>query len=242
MKFIIQTKDGQIIHEFSFALLESIKYQKWLGNDTIEVLLSDSIWSYNGILYPGYIPIGSVDFVTEYLMRYYDKEPKPINIPKQLLDIKWTNRVVFNGTDKDIVGFKFVKSNDKIKSFAGICSESPMYIVRPDVAGNYQISDVMDINSEWRAFVYKNNLVGLQNYSGQFDLFPDVNKIREMIEVYTESPIAYTLDVAIHGDNYTTSIVEVHDFFSCGLYGFNDYRILPYMHERWFNEFITKRN
>lgn len=29
----------------------------------------------------------------------------------------------------------------------------------------------------------------------------------------------------------------VHDFFSCGLYGFADHNILPYMFKDWFKEF-----
>lgn len=48
----------------------------------------------------------------------------------------------------------------------------------------------------------------------------------------------YTLDVSVF--NNKTSIIEVHDFFSCGLYGFNDFRHLPFMFYRWFNEYINK--
>lgn len=235
MKFIIQTIEGQIVHDFSFELLKAIKYQDWLGNTDIQYVLSD-----NGILYSGYIPIGSNEFVIEYLKKYYGKEPKPINVPAQLLNSKYTNRVIFNGTANDILDdgkFKFIKSNDKLKSDIGIVR------CNPGLTGkSYQISEVIpDINSEWRAFVYKQKLVGLQNYSGEFDLFPDVNIIKEMIQVYTDSPVAYTLDVAIHHDNTLTSVIEVHDFFSCGLYGFNDYRILPFMYERWFNEFVNRK-
>lgn len=58
-----------------------------------------------------------------------------------------------------------------------------------------------------------------------------------MIEEYKEAPIAYTLDVAIT-DKGDTVVLEVHDFFSCGLYGFNDYRKLPYMLHRWYVNYI----
>lgn len=225
MKFLIQTMNGKVKHDFSFTLIESIEFQNWIRNDkSIKFKLTDEKTK------PGYIPIGSVEFVSKYIYDYYGLTPKPINIPIELIDENWTSRTVINGTEKDIKGEKFVKSNDKIKSFTEICKSAP--------EGNYQISDVINIQSEWRAFVYKKQLVGLQNYSGKFDIFPNVEKIEEMIFYYKSQPVAYTLDVGIsHGE---TVIIEVHDFFSCGLYGFSDHNILPFMFSNWFYSFIKK--
>lgn len=223
MKFLIQTIDGRVRHDFSFTLLESIEYQKWLNTDnSIEVYFTDEK------TISDCVPIGSVEFVSKYLYDYYELIPKPINIPFELMDNKWTGRNVINGIEKDIIGEKFVKSNDKIKSFTEICNSAPK--------GNYQISDVINIDSEWRAFVYNGKLVGIQNYSGEFDIFPDVNKIRKMINTYKNQPIAYTLDVAISKGN--TVIIEIHDFFSVGLYGFTNHKILPFMFSNWFYSFI----
>ena len=225
MKFLIQTVKGKVVHDFSFTLLESIKYQNWLrGNKSIKSRFTDEK------TFPGYIPIGSVEFVCKYLSDYFNLVPEPKNIPVELLNEKWTGRNVINGTEKDIIGENFVKSNDKIKSFTEICNSAP--------EGNYQISDIINIESEWRGFVYEGKLVGLQNYSGEFDVFPDVNKIRQMISAYTSQPIAYTIDVAVTGSD--TVIIEVHDFFSCGLYGFSNHRILPFMFSKWFNSYINK--
>lgn len=65
-----------------------------------------------------------------------------------------------------------------------------------------------------------------------------------MVEEYSKnnSPIAYTLDVGIHfvDNNLVTSLIEVHDFFSCGLYGFDDKDKLPFMFYRWFKEYTEK--
>lgn len=224
MKFLIQTFNGKVKHDFSFTLLESIEYQNWLRNDnSFEVCFTDKL------TIPNCIPIGSVEFVTDYIKEYYGLTPNPKNIPFELMDKKWTGRTVFNGTEKDIISAKFVKSNDKIKSFTEICNSAPM--------GNYQISDLIEIDSEWRAFVFEGKLVGLQNYSGEFDIFPDVNKIKAMIHTYKTQPIAFTLDVAI--SNNDTMVIEVHDFFSCGLYGFSEHRILPFMFSKWFYSFIN---
>ena len=225
MKFLIQKIDGKVKHDFSFTLIESCEYNNWLRNSNeMKCLFS------NKNLKPDCIPIGSVEFVTKYLKKYYKITPKPINIPTDLLGEKWTGRTVINGTEKDIIKNSFVKSNDKIKSFTEICKTAPK--------GNYQISDLIDIDSEWRAFVFKKELVGLQNYSGEFDIFPDVDKINKMVKAYITQPPAYTLDVGICDKQ--TIVIEVHDFFSCGLYGFAEHKILPFMFSSCFNNLIKK--
>jgi len=223
MKFLIQTINGKVKHDFSFTLLESIEFQNWLRNDkSFEIRFTDEPTM------PNYIPVGSVEFVSKYITDYYGITPKPKNIPLELIGKNWTGRNVINGTEKDIIGEKFVKSNDRIKSFTEICKTAP--------EGNYQISDLIDIESEWRAFVFEGELVGLQNYSGEFDVFPNVDKIKAMINTYKKQPVAFTLDVAI--SNNDTVIIEVHDFFSCGLYGFSDHKILPFMFSKWFYSFV----
>jgi len=230
MNFLIQTIEGKVKHDFSFTLVESCEYNNWYRKDNeMQCFFTDKPEKIdiNSI----YIPIGSVEFVTEYLKKYYNSEPKPINVPKELAGVEWSGRKIINGTEKDISGLKFVKSNDKIKSFTKLCDRAPK--------GNYQISDLIDIKSEWRAFVYEGRIVGLQNYSGEFDVFPDVNRIKRMINIYKSQPIVFTIDVAITEKNETV-VIEVHDFFSCGLYGFSDHRILPFMFSKWFYSFISQ--
>lgn len=60
-----------------------------------------------------------------------------------------------------------------------------------------------------------------------------------MIGNYTSQPPAFTLDVAITPNNETV-IIEIHDFFSCGLYSFAEHKILPFMFTRTFNNLIKK--
>jgi ATP-grasp domain, R2K clade family 2 len=134
----------------------------------------------------------------------------------------------------------FIKSNDRIKgysTFVGVANGLYFPFDIPD--GNYQISEKINIDSEWRAFVYDGKLVGLQNYSGDFTRFPDIRTIKGMIEMYKSSPIAYTLDIGINDDS-GTFVIECHDFFSVGLYGFADYKRLPHMFYQWFQEYIKK--
>jgi hypothetical protein len=229
LKFLIQSDDLSVpMHDFSYTLIESVNYHNWLlGNGTM------GYQTYYG----GFesiadvsknIPIGSVEFVSDFLYVFYQSRPRPINIPAELLKFKYTRRAVINGTEKDITEKFFVKSNDVIKGFTEITTVAPK--------GNYQISEIVDFKTEWRAFVYKQKLVGLQNYVGDFTCFPDVSMINEMIEQCVNLPIAYTLDVGVV-DGHTV-IIEAHDFFSVGLYGFADHRILPFMYANWFNQYL----
>jgi len=245
--FLIQTENGQIVHDFCFTLTEAIRYDKWYYGDknNYEYILSDLPIrpQMNNIQYyplNDVIPVGSIEFVLKFLNDYYNiQNVKPINIPEQLMKSEYLKRKVwnvmtklswFNMENKNI----FVKSNEKIKGYKDIIEPQGKC-----PSGDFIVSEEIEIESEWRAFVHKNKLVGLQNYLGDFTMFPDTNIISEMIKTYVDCPPAYTLDVGINKQN-GTFIIEVHAFFSCGLYGFNDYNILPKMLIQTFN-WITER-
>jgi hypothetical protein len=249
MKFLIQKINGEIRHDFSFTLLEAIRFKKWFGRDKITYRFldttEDTINFKFKLLHRHYVPVGSVEFVSAFLKEFYGLTYKPINVPNDLIDTRWTftHRYIFNGTDddlKDLLGKWFVKSNDKIKGLAAVIGDDSNPLADPVVIpkGNYQISKYMTIESEWRCFVYDGKLVGLQNYSGEFTLFPNVNAIKKMISAYKSAPVAYTLDVGVSG--VLTFVIEVHDFFSCGLYGFSNLAIYPNMLHRWFWQYIQK--
>lgn len=240
MKFLIQKIDKEIRHDFAFTLLESIRYHKWLEGDDADVQVkylnckaNDEVWFFKPF-HQHYIPIGSVEFVSSWFQRFHNHKPKPINVPEELFNPKFSQRPIINGNQEklnELEGEWFIKSNDQIKGTSGIFNHEE-YL--PE--GNYQFSKVINIESEWRAFVYQGKLVGLQNYSGVFSKFPDIESILWMILAYGSAPVAYTLDVGVN--EHHTFVIECHDFFSCGLYGFADHRILPFMHSRWHYEYL----
>ncbi len=247
MRFLIQKIDNKVVHEFSFTLLESIRYQKWLEGEDADVIVkyvnclsSNKVWFFSPF-HEHYVPVGSVEFVLSWMKRFDVPTPSPMNVPEELFEPFLAMRPIMNGTHKDIKslvkGKWFVKSNDKFKGFAEVLrikSNIDWNIPK----GNYQMSEYMRIDSEWRAFVYKGKMVGLQNYGGDFTVFPNKAKIQKLIHYYKSAPVAYTLDVGVNDHN--TFIIEVHDFFSCGLYGFADHKIYPYMLYRWFHEYLNK--
>lgn len=231
MKFAVQDLEEDL--DFIIALEQAVNFQRWANGSNHEIVRVRRANVAAQRLGADAIPVGSVEFVREYLKELTGIEPKPINIPEQLMDMKWTKRHVynFNSTNGDLLpGRRFVKSTDTIKGFTEITDEVP--------AGNYLISDLVNIESEYRAFVYKGKLVGLKNYVGDFTLFPHIGTIEAMIESFTNAPVAYTLDIGILEDK-GTAIIEVHDFFSCGLYGWNDVRIYPQMLRDWYVEYLT---
>ncbi len=259
MKFLIQKVNGKITHDFSFALLKAIEFQNWIHHDDryIRCKYLDTKWDGKVMadfefkpFHKNYIPIGSVEFVMKFLWDFHKKKPKPINIPDELLKIRYTQRKAFNGTAIDLEnceGKWFFKDMDVIKDVSGIIDmDKERDTYKLPKAGNYQFSEYVTIESEWRAFVFKNNLIALQHYCGDFTMFPNVDTIKNMITGYKSAPVAYTLDVGVKeiheyfSPDTITIIIEVHDFFSCGLYGFSDYATLPFMFARWFYNYVNE--
>jgi hypothetical protein len=77
----------------------------------------------------------------------------------------------------------------------------------------------------------------LQNYSGDFTMFPDVELVLSMIKDF-DYQHPYTLDVGINDKG--TFVVECHDMFSTGLYGFSGYKLLPIMFIQAWNKLIKR--
>jgi len=242
MKFLIQKIDREIRHDFSFTLMESIRYLNWSsGHDDVKVKYINYIdfdkenWNwYFKPFHQDYVPVGSVEFVLSWMKRFDVPTPKPLNVPEELF--KFTNRTIWNADENGFhkeYGKLFIKSNDKIKSTCGVINEGELSLPK----GNYQFSEEIEIDSEWRAFVYNGKLVGLQNYSGDFTMFPSVVEIENMIDSHKTAPVAYTLDVGIFDEQ--TFVIEVHPMVSVGLYGFSDHRILPFMFARCHYEYLN---
>ena len=233
MIFLIQTHKGRVVDDFAFALMASVDFYKWKDKNTsLKYILVDTIPKLDAAKISDIVPVGSIEFVDRYVNLYYGLSLSPINIPPELMIPRFSGRGIEICHTAHITSKNFVKSMTKLKGLTTICENSQ---IPKDV---YQVSDVVSFESEYRAFVYKTELQGLQWYSGDFTLFPDVGTIKEMIVCYTQAPIAYTLDVGIMSGK--TVIIECHDFYSCGLYGFSNYKILPYMFSQWFFEYLRK--
>lgn len=224
--FLIQIVDNEIIHDFSFHLKEAIKYNNWFFNEKkYDYILCEHFEEITLGDKEKYIPIGSINFVLNFYKIYFDINLQPINIPLDLYRDKYLKRNVITNSEIKIENpdkIVFAKSLDKFKDFTELIKIKNLPLNK-----KLLISDEIEILSEWRIFVFNKKMVDIKNYSGDFKCFPNINIIEQMINDYKDCPKSYTLDIAITPTD--TVLIEVHQFFSCGLYGFNDYSILPKM-------------
>lgn len=245
INFLIQAErvNGYLlpIHDFSYTLIEAIKYNNWFNNDKIyDYILHEEPFSYQLTL-DNYIPIGSVEYVSSFIKEWNKVNYiKPINIPKSLhqsytkgikdylkRDVYYNEYII--SPHRFPNENYFIKDNSKIKGVSEFRREND---IKNFILGNklseFIISENIEIESEWRAFIYNSQLLDIKNYSGEFDVFPDIELVRNAIKDYKDSPPAYTMDFGINKHD-GTFLIECHNFFSCGLYGFADYKNLPQM-------------
>jgi len=262
LKFLIQTIDGEVVHDFAFELLRSIEYHKWRGDEMeFEFLDLQELWMvkiHSKKNYSEFIPIGTIEYVKKFIDTFLiqtnkdyvdiDQYIRPINVPLEL-----RLPVVLEGTRGEILeGIK------RLEMFYGIGARKyyikSTEVLKDPINGDYdrdllgkiipeslvvQARPMTNIKSEWRVFVYQGNILACQNYSGDPLVFPNAMAIKDMVKGYTSSPEAYTLDVMV-SENDMTSCLEVHEFFSCGFYGFSDYQRIPFMFARAWRD-IKKR-
>lgn len=222
-EFLCQKIDGEIPFDFVFGIREAVKFVNWYNGEEVYHIRYIEDFSVLDKVPKTMIPVGSVEFVEEFYRKYHNVYLKPINLPPELR--KYALRDVWDGTHLDERKKElFCKSNDKTKGFTDV--------ITPDFSlkeGRYQFSELIDIKSEWRCFVHRGELLAIHNYHNSIEeeYFPSVRFIKRMIGDYDKLS-AYTLDIGVNDE--VTFPIEVHDFYSCGLYGFADYNNLIKMH------------
>lgn len=222
MPFVIQTINNQIAFDFGLNLKQYTErsfhsYSVYLSENPIK----------------NYIPIGSVNFVHDAIKLIDYKIPKPINIPESLMGRVFTNRNVFHTNNlNDIHIGDFVKSNTKIKDgFTGVIYDE--FTKDNLVQDEYLVSEFVDFSAEWRAFILNGKILDIRKYSGNYMNLPKFCDIENMVKSYTDAPVAYTIDVGVLGN--ITYLIEIHNFYSCGLYGLHMSHAIPMWIEWWSN-------
>lgn len=241
--FVVQSTEtnGYTIpaQSYGYTAIEAVQYNNWFqGEKVYDFVLNDDMTfksnTYN-YLSPNYIPIGSVDYVLSWLKLMGVNDVAPLNIPQELW--KYCHRDVTVDYCTNINGHWMLKDCNKIKAdyngevyFNGDGGKDKKYFLT---------RWVNDIVSEWRVFVFNGAVLGIQCYSGDVFLTPDNDYIEEIVQNYSKR--CYTLDVMVYNGGKTTDIVELHDFFACGLYGFEDYKFLPIMWSSTIKELLNRR-
>lgn len=225
MKAFLETLGEEYLDDFVYCSVLPLKdlgytIVKFDGADLENTLLNKRITSSDVI-------IGSVEATSAFFQELKIQEPKYLGYPKELE--QYLGRTISKITLEECKqwGYPFfIKPADKIKLFSGslIEKESTINFLKEycNVPGEtlVYLSDPIKIKSEYRVFVYKGEIKGIQYYLGDFKTFPSIDKIEEMVRTYTSSPVAYTLDVGVT-DKKETILVEVNDFWAIGSYGFD---------------------
>lgn len=249
--FLIQTNEhGQLLHDFSFRLMEAIGFAEWkygqkvyghsfsVSGETVDDLLQE------GIEWEDIIPVGSLEYVFERMGQLGYKGVSgitPLNVPNILQKPDFLNRQYqANLSKREVVSQVkefpvFIKSADRYKGFLEVV-ETPIHLDGLPLVGRYDVSELMDIQAEWRIFVQQDEIVGAKSY-GSDDLFPkppNERFLKRMVRTIEKErqngasfPLSYTLDVGVSLDG--SFLVEAHPFVSCGLYGFENLERLPSM-------------
>lgn len=177
------------------------------------------------------IPVGGIRFIESYL----GKPIKAINIPKELRGREFTGREVCEGNketlDKLTEKYKelFIKDAKHCKQFEPVIY-SKTYT--GDVPDDIFMSEILNIDAEYRAFVYRGVLLDARRYACSVlagsDGKLDTDLIRKAISTWKTQPTAFTLDFAVTSDGRTV-LIEAHNFLGCGLYGLDETSSLAYM-------------
>ncbi len=235
MRFLVQKIDRKLKFDFQRELVVAQDYAKWRGMPFSIKYCTDI----PELKHPEkYVPVGSVEFVLAFVEKYYpDKIAnfKPKNVPECLFEYAGRNiaNILPDTPRPDWLGDQhiYAKSNDVIKDPDNGMTDGQDL---SKLVGK-QVSSLVAVKSEWRVFVYHNLVQQVCYYDGDPLVFPDRRTIEDIVCEYSQfarTP-AYTFDVFVDGSG-DTHIMELHDFFSCGLYGFADYRYLPYMLSQTF--------
>lgn len=221
MKFLIEAHEvfGHLVpaHDFGYSYLEVADYHNWTTQSRCDdVLFLENTQFPQECLTKDCIPVGSLDFCLAWYRQMGVYSIPPLNIPEFLEPL--VKRWIFRGNFTATEGRCFGKSMITIKS-----DRNGWYTEYHDSEPMQFTNEVKNICSEWRLFVCNGKILGMKCYTGQAYSPPDIGYCNAVVDVvYKHGGLrAYTLDVMVLKDG-VTDILELHDFFACGLYGFSD--------------------
>ncbi len=248
IKFILQlNEDNEFLDTFVYDVYSAIKKHNWFfykeedQYDYIKVKKIDEI----DLEYKfKYIPVGSVEFVEDFLRSENIEVPKPLNIPKYLRRVRYARNIVEDITYLELMSnlakYKtyFIKSAEKYKHFDVTNGNMIKYsnLSLSDNTNLYISSPIIpSIENEFRSFVKNGNILSINNYistnySYKIDSY-HIELLNEIIKLVTENQPelkAYTIDYVICEDS-GFSLLEMHHGYSCGNYGFNDLNYLDFV-------------
>lgn len=186
-----------------------------------EMINLENLANYNAENVKDMIPMGTVEFVETYFKNFHEIEREnPIEIPVCLRTDEFLKRkysiVKYENLPKN--GEYFIKDVTQLKSFS-YCGKLECLNTDMDRSHLYQVSEFVNILSEYRIYILDGSIYAVVNYNGNPCIFPDMNLINKANLIYSvqkDYPKSYTMDIMITDKG--SSIIECHTLFSTGLY------------------------
>lgn len=180
----------------------------------------------NGVR-PGDVIVGSVEASSGFFKAMGVSVPSSISYHNDVFEFLFREPKVCKIGDLDGDYPYFIKPAEKIKLFTGTVIEKRSQI---DLLCKFYEgittetlvwkSQVINLVSEYRCFVNQGDLRGIQFYTGDFRIFPDVDLVKKVISSFKSAPISYTIDVGIDSTGKTI-LIELNDMWAIGSYGLN---------------------
>ena len=182
------------------------------------------------------VPVGGIDYVRSFLEKEHARDAgmTPLEIPEYLREFAGRDYRIMKGAN--IIGTSladaskwFIKDVSELKTWNSLLYDRDVSEMI-DPGRLYSVSEKINILSEYRTFVYMDEVQAVQHYAGNPLVFPGADTIKQMVDTtkVNSRPGAYTLDLAViqSKDGRTATVpLEMHPFVSCGLYGFMPDRI-----------------
>lgn len=182
---------------------------------------------------------GGVEVVRPYLAKL-GVEPEPIDYPEPLFP--FMKRQVQRSTLKEIRG-RFKESGPPVfikpvqhKEFAGhlvSCFRDLLRTAEVDADAEIYLIEPIDFRSEWRFYVERGNMVGVDHYKGHPLWFPEQEEVNAALQAWgDQAPAAYGIDFGV-GAEGQTYLVEVNDMVAMGSYGLDPALYARLIETRW---------
>lgn len=238
---LIQSNNERTIpHHFDcacamYGVIESAQKYRLTSFDEIKSgkLLSLLLLTHN-------IAIGSVEFMHEVFTKCnipIPTLPKNSNRESEIITL---SEAIKRTNDGEKLFIKPTQDNKKL--FTGFVLDKSIYSCLNGLPNDMEVLAYKPFDSEiiteWRCYVYKNEIYDMKNYSGEFNVVPNINYINAVLKQNTDFPIAYTADVGLlkSGKNV---VIEFNDMYAIGNYGLRNDKYLSLLKERYLE--ITGR-
>lgn len=265
MFFILQKNDNFKTLDIELEVLkQELNKQRFCHEYTIESIDSfDEIKNNSSFDIKKAIPVGSIDFVARYLQKVHNiTHMSPIEVPNILRTDEFLGRKysIVESNQIPQTGYFFIKDVSELKVFTYIGDMTNFHFEMFEEKVNslfncelklnpnhlFQVSEVVKILSEYRVFVFNDNIERIQFYDGVSTVMPtpeEIKKLQKMVLKYmldNSRPKAYALDIAIIEKEQGRDLIVLEScpFISLGTYGFVGSN-LPYMYQAGLDWYIT---